>query len=214
MPVKKRTPEKKRVKFSDDTTITSQHKEKQQDYDRPPIFVRKTLLTVPWHLLILLFYYVKLSDNYDTFKLLLALIPSQMLYLTLQFNKCIIYGKKRLKTNKTLLLIALGGSIALSIPVMIILVLFGAPLVEYHWLTWLLSMHACFLAYPAIYHVFNCDFKVGMWKKYIISIAIGGWVSCVVIPLDWDRDWQAWPVPVVVGMYLGAFIGYSIVAYI
>lgn len=77
-----------------------------------------------------------------------------------------------------------------------------------------MSLHFAFLAYPAVYSVFNCDFKVGLWKKYFIFIVVGGWISCVVIPLDWDRDWQNWPIPIVVGGYLGALVGYTIGAYI
>jgi phosphatidylinositol glycan class F len=36
---------------------------------------------------------------------------------------------------------------------------------------------------------------------------VGGWLGAVPIPLDWDREWQRWPVTVVVGMYLGAVAG-------
>lgn len=32
-------------------------------------------------------------------------------------------------------------------------------------------------------------------------------MGAVPIPLDWDREWQRWPVTVVVGMYLGAVAG-------
>lgn len=207
---------KKRVTFSDDTTITTHqtHKKKDLDYDRPPVYMRKTITTIPLHLLALLYYYIKISDNYDTLNLLFTLIPLQIAYLIFQFNKSTIYGNKRLKTNIPLLLITVGGSIALSVPAMIIIILFGAPFVEHIFQTWLLALHASFLAYPALYSVFNCDFKVGLWKKYFIAIMIGGWISCVVIPLDWDRDWQVWPIPVVIGIYLGAFVGYSITAYI
>ena len=28
----------------------------------------------------------------------------------------------------------------------------------------------------------------------------------VPIPLDWDRDWQKWPVTIVTGAYLGWFV--------
>ena len=31
----------------------------------------------------------------------------------------------------------------------------------------------------------------------------GAWVGAVPIPLDWDREWQKWPVTVVTGVYLG-----------
>lgn len=215
MPVKRKNNVKKRVTFSDDTTITRPiHKKKNIEHDHPPVFVRKTWTTIPWHLLLLLFYYIKISKDFNTIVLLEFLIPLQVFYLAFQLNKNTIYGTKRLKINIALIMISLGATALLSVPCTIIVILFGAPLVEHIKETWLLSLHVSFLAYPAIYSVFNCDFKVGLWKKYYIFIVVGGWLSCVVIPLDWDRDWQVWPIPVVVGTYLAAFIGYSICAYI
>lgn len=35
----------------------------------------------------------------------------------------------------------------------------------------------------------------------------GAWLGAVPIPLDWDREWQKWPVTIVVGVYLGYIIG-------
>lgn len=35
----------------------------------------------------------------------------------------------------------------------------------------------------------------------------GAWVGAIPIPLDWDREWQKWPVTIICGMYLGAVIG-------
>lgn len=215
---KTKKPVKKRVTFSDDTTTTvsRSHNKTRSDFvaNHPPVFIRKTFKTIPWHLLFLLYFYIKLSKNYDIITLLLLLIPSQFVYLMYQFNKSTVYGNKRLKLNISLSLVTIVGSFLLSVPILAIVILYGAPFVEHLSLSWLLSLHISYLAYPALYSVFNCDFKVGLWKKYFIAIVIGGWLSCVVIPLDWDRDWQAWPIPVVVGSYLGAFVGYSIGAYI
>jgi phosphatidylinositol glycan class F len=36
---------------------------------------------------------------------------------------------------------------------------------------------------------------------------VGAWCSAFVIPLDWDRWWQAWPIPCCFGAIFGAFIG-------
>lgn len=36
---------------------------------------------------------------------------------------------------------------------------------------------------------------------------LGAWLGAVPIPLDWDREWQAWPVTVVVGAYVGYAMG-------
>ncbi|EDO18874.1 hypothetical protein Kpol_1023p43 [Vanderwaltozyma polyspora DSM 70294] len=214
MPVKKRANVKKSVTFSDDTTLSHHNtKKKNIDHDHPPVFVRKTIRTVPWHIIGLLYYYIYLSDDYDTMRLLYLLIPSQVLYLVFQFNSATIYGNKILKINYTLILISLSATILLTVPTLLMIIVFGAPLVEKLRESWLLALHACYLAYPAVYSLFNCDFKVGIWKIYFIFIVLGGWISCVVIPLDWDREWQAWPIPVIVGSYLGAFVGYSISAF-
>ncbi|CCK73010.1 mannose-ethanolamine phosphotransferase GPI11 KNAG_0M01570 [Huiozyma naganishii CBS 8797] len=213
---KKKSGVKKTVTFSDDTTISKSTNKKKTDFmsTNPPVFVRKTPLTIPWHLIGLLIFYIKVSKNYNGEQLLLGLIPMQILYLIFQFNKSTIYGKKRLKMNTTLLLLSIVGSVAMSIPAMAIAILLGAPLVEHLRSTWLMALHSSFLAFPALYSVVNCDFKVTIWRKYFIAIVVGGWISCIVIPLDWDRDWQAWPIPVIVGTYLGAFVGYTIGAFL
>ncbi|CAD5234318.1 unnamed protein product [Bursaphelenchus xylophilus] len=41
----------------------------------------------------------------------------------------------------------------------------------------------------------------------------GNWLSCVVIPLDWDRWWQKYPIPNFFGICGGLFIGF-ILAYL
>lgn len=33
---------------------------------------------------------------------------------------------------------------------------------------------------------------------------IGAWFGCFVMPLDWDRWWQKWPLPSLVGAIIGA----------
>lgn len=41
----------------------------------------------------------------------------------------------------------------------------------------------------------------------VICTTIGCWLCPIVIPLDWDRPWQAWPIPGVVGALLGYCAG-------
>ncbi|CAH8599630.1 unnamed protein product [Heterobilharzia americana] len=36
---------------------------------------------------------------------------------------------------------------------------------------------------------------------------IGAWLSAGFLILDWDRPWQAWPIPCVVGAFLGVIVG-------
>lgn len=46
----------------------------------------------------------------------------------------------------------------------------------------------------------------GAWGGSIGTI-IGAWLGAVPIPLDWDREWQKWPVTVLLGAVGGWAIG-------
>lgn len=46
----------------------------------------------------------------------------------------------------------------------------------------------------------------------VIGTIIGAWCGAFVIPLDWDRPWQEWPIPCSVGAVLGCSIGHLILA--
>ena len=43
----------------------------------------------------------------------------------------------------------------------------------------------------------------------LVGCVAGAWLGAVPIPLDWDRDWQRWPVTIVVGMWMGGIFGRS-----
>jgi phosphatidylinositol glycan class F len=40
-----------------------------------------------------------------------------------------------------------------------------------------------------------------------IGACVGAWVGAIPIPLDWDREWQKWPVTIIAGLYAGAVVG-------
>ena len=40
-----------------------------------------------------------------------------------------------------------------------------------------------------------------------VGTLFGCWLGAIPIPLDWDRDWQKWPVTVCTGAYMGWTIG-------
>jgi len=40
-----------------------------------------------------------------------------------------------------------------------------------------------------------------------VGCFVGAWLGAVPIPLDWDREWQKWPVTIVTGAYAGYFLG-------
>ena len=46
----------------------------------------------------------------------------------------------------------------------------------------------------------------GVWGATVGTV-LGAWLGAVPIPLDWDREWQKWPVTIVTGMYAGAVLG-------
>ncbi|CAG8603466.1 9781_t:CDS:2 [Paraglomus occultum] len=40
-----------------------------------------------------------------------------------------------------------------------------------------------------------------------VGSVVGAWLGSIVIPLDWDRPWQVWPIPCVLGAYFGYTTG-------
>jgi phosphatidylinositol glycan class F len=40
-----------------------------------------------------------------------------------------------------------------------------------------------------------------------VGALLGAWLGAVPIPLDWDREWQKWPVTVITGAYGGYVVG-------
>ena len=46
----------------------------------------------------------------------------------------------------------------------------------------------------------------GVWGA-TVGTALGAWLGAIPIPLDWDREWQKWPITIVAGMYGGAVVG-------
>jgi GPI biosynthesis protein family Pig-F len=44
--------------------------------------------------------------------------------------------------------------------------------------------------------------EAGVWGGGV-GCFVGGWLGAIPIALDWDRDWQAWPITVLIGCYGG-----------
>lgn len=66
---------------------------------------------------------------------------------------------------------------------------------------------------------FNCDagFRIAVCfeaqtaaEKFSLSstlgVCVGMWFASAAYPLDWDRSWQRWPVPSIVGALTGQHI--------
>ena len=100
----------------------------------------------------------------------------------------------------------------------VIVVLFGAPLTTHLPHTALLAIHLALLTTPQLYYAHGLDkdqwLKIASMQIPIdelygmtLGACLGSWIGAIPIPLDWDRDWQKWPITVVTGMYIGAVVG-------
>lgn len=110
-------------------------------------------------------------------------------------------------------------TLTLSAPILyIVSVLFGAPLTTHLPHTLLLAVHLALLITPHLYYVHGLDpttwthiasLQLPIDEAYGMSIGacVGAWIGAIPIPLDWDREWQKWPVTIVVGLYAGAVVG-------
>ncbi|KAE8150794.1 GPI biosynthesis protein family Pig-F-domain-containing protein [Aspergillus avenaceus] len=107
----------------------------------------------------------------------------------------------------------------LATPVLtLLLVLFGAPATTHHAQTVLAGAHMAVLASPPLIYVHGVDGSV--WREVwganrpgdvvwggALGTCVGAWFGAVPVPLDWDRPWQAFPITVLVGAYIGYAVG-------
>ncbi|KAJ5654717.1 Glycosylphosphatidylinositol anchor biosynthesis protein 11 [Penicillium lividum] len=115
--------------------------------------------------------------------------------------------------------LSLGLTTLVATPVIAaLLVMFGAPLTTHNYETVLCAAHMAFLSASPLLYVHGVDGSV--WKE-IWSIArpadtvwgsalgtgLGAWFGAIPIPLDWDRPWQAFPITILVGAYIGYALG-------
>ncbi|XP_050679692.1 phosphatidylinositol-glycan biosynthesis class F protein [Leptidea sinapis] len=99
------------------------------------------------------------------------------------------------------------------------IILFGAPFLDNHEETLMLSCLLTLLAvFPLVAHIgvemamqllfgvksFTRDTIIAMLVNNAVFTLCGAWLGAVVIPLDWNTPWQVWPIP----CYLGAVGGY------
>ncbi|KAL1848254.1 Glycosylphosphatidylinositol (GPI) anchor assembly protein [Paecilomyces lecythidis] len=116
-------------------------------------------------------------------------------------------------------LLSLTLTFLLGTPILaIILVLFGAPLTTHSLHTILCAMHMSLLSSTALIYVYGVDGAV--WREVYafarpadavwggaLGTGVGAWLGAIPIPLDWDRPWQAYPITILTGAYLGFAIG-------
>ncbi|KAL1960551.1 hypothetical protein VTO42DRAFT_7130 [Malbranchea cinnamomea] len=125
---------------------------------------------------------------------------------------------------------AIGGKItaailSLTLPLLlgtplltILLILFGAPLTTHLPHTALCASHVAVLTGTSLVYVHGTD--SGAWHEIwgvsraldtvwaaAVGTGVGAWLGAVPIPLDWDRPWQAYPITIITGAYIGYAIG-------
>lgn len=112
-------------------------------------------------------------------------------------------------------LLSLLLTLAVGVPVLFVgLVLLGGPLTTHHAETALCAAHIAFLAAPPLFYTRGVQPRA--WRETAalllpgdavwggsLGAVVGAWLGAVPIPLDWDREWQKWPVTIVTGAYLG-----------
>jgi phosphatidylinositol glycan class F len=96
-------------------------------------------------------------------------------------------------------------------------VLFGAEVFSKHEETFMLSVLLCVLTvFPGCLHM-GANFVINLLfgqkpsndilgtliLRNIQLTLFGTWLGAFVIPLDWDRAWQKWPIPCALGAILG-----------
>ncbi|TKR73962.1 hypothetical protein L596_021199 [Steinernema carpocapsae] len=119
---------------------------------------------------------------------------------------------------------ALGASLAAFPIFYVVAVLFGAPVFSHFWETaTFAAVISLFTAIPlvlasdgdynSLYRIAFLNDTRDLGKKQValqriaFGSLIGAWISCVVIPLDWDRWWQKWPLPCLFGTVFGSILG-------
>lgn len=96
--------------------------------------------------------------------------------------------------------------------------LLGAPLLTHLPHTALCAAHLSVLAlFPLLYArglggapwlaVLGASAPLDEGFGGLAGAVLGAWLGAVPIPLDWDRDWQRWPVTILCGVYAGYALG-------
>lgn len=104
----------------------------------------------------------------------------------------------------------------------LIAVTFGAYLIEDFWETLIFSISMASSSVMSILFLLKHKNPVNILERLLIhhqyttilerklvkisyGSIIGAWLGALVIPLDWDRWWQKWPISCLIGAVFGIF---------
>ena len=116
-------------------------------------------------------------------------------------------------------MLSLTLTLTLAAPTLALAVVaFGAPLTTHQPHTLLVGAHLALLATPQLFYARGLEaaawlemagLQMAVDEGYGMALGacLGAWTGAMPIPLDWDREWQRWPVTIVAGMYAGAVVG-------
>jgi phosphatidylinositol glycan class F len=101
------------------------------------------------------------------------------------------------------------------------MVLCGAPVISEALHTFLCAVHLAVLSLFPLFYVHGADsaawlavagFRAPLDETFggLVGGVVGAWLGAVPIPLDWDREWQKWPVTILCGIYGGYILGRTI----
>ena len=174
--------------------------------------------------------------KYKFIPVLLILLFAEVIKLLFPIfhSESTIIGRTELRTSKTkrtwsrylkeVFKFMLVGFL-LSIAYYIVIILFGAPVMAHHEETTMLTITLTSLTFiPASLHLGvdgAVEILTGMQSQKgnvlvdairtnIQATLLGTWLGAFVIPLDWDRPWQVWPISCV----MGALLGYTVAHFI
>lgn len=119
------------------------------------------------------------------------------------------------------ILLSLLLSLSITPFLHVAMMLFGAPVLTHLQHTLLCAAHLSILAIFPLFYVHGVDsaswlavagFRAPFDETFggLVGAVVGAWLGAVPIPLDWDREWQKWPVTVLCGVYIGYLLGKTI----
>ncbi|XP_034938491.1 phosphatidylinositol-glycan biosynthesis class F protein [Chelonus insularis] len=163
----------------------------------------------------------------EVIKYLFSILYNQRHHFDKIDSKALLNSKPRKSWSKTFKDILRFFIILISLCIIYYgaIVLFGAPLSTHHEETTMLTIVLSTLTFiPPCLHLgvetalavltgaqsANGNIIVEAMGRNINYTLLGTWLGAIVIPLDWDRPWQIWPIP----CGIGALVGYMVAHYV
>lgn len=180
-------------------------------------------------LLLLIIYQNDLYNigHYSTIYVPIIIVLAEFIKLFISFSiEDVTFGSKENKNKRNFSKVKIKEifkSIGVIISIIgiyyVIAVMFGAPIILKYEETLMISILVSSLTViPSCLNVGSnqtLSFLVGkpetsnlisdMILQYIQLTFVGTWLGAIVIPLDWDRPWQEWPVPCCIGA-IGGYV--------